>query len=191
VPAKTPQELIALAKSQPGKLNFGSSGITSMPRLAGEVFKRRAKIDIVHVPYAGSAPALLSLIANETQLMFSEFVTPAQYLKNGQLKVLAVMSDARLPFAPDVPTVAEAGMPGFTMSVWYGVLARAGTPAHVVNLLNREINEAMADPEIKARLLRDGAEPSKGLSPAEFKAYISSQMTELGKVVQEAKISQQ
>ena len=161
-----------------------------MPRLAAEIFKQRAGLDLVHVPYAGSAPALLSLIANETQVMFSEFVTPGPYIRSGQLRALAVTADRPLPYAPNVPTVAEAGLPGLIMSVWFGVLARSGTPAAIVEELNRQINDTLNDPQIKARLVRDGAEPTPGLSPSEFKNFMTAQMRELGDVVRAAKITE-
>ena len=189
VPANNLQEFIALAKKNPGKYNFASAGASSLPRIAGEIFKLRAGIDIVHVPYNGAAPALTATIAGETQLLFANFLGMDAFLKEGRLKALAVASDQRFPNAPGVPSINEAGMPGLILAAWYGVVARTGTPAAVVERLNREINRGMADPDIVKRLVADGAEPGKPEPPEAFGAFLKAQMRDFAEVAKAAHIT--
>ena len=189
VPVTTLQEFIALAKSKPGTLNFASAGASSLPRIAGELFKLRIGTDLVHVPYNGAAPALTATVAGETQLLFGNFLTMEQYLQSGRLRALAVASEQRFPNAPNVPTVAEAGMPGLILAAWYGIVARSGTPAAVIERLNREINKALADPEITQRLVRDGAEPGKADPPEVFGAFLKTQMRDFAEVSKAARIT--
>lgn len=189
VPVTTLQEFIALAKSKPGSLNFASAGASSLPRIAGELFKLRTGTDLVHVPYNGAAPALTATVAGETQLLFGNFLTMEQYLQSGRLRALAVASEQRFPNAPNVPTVAEAGMPGLILAAWYGIVARSGTPAPVIERLNREINKALADPEITQRLVRDGAEPGKADPPEVFGAFLKTQMRDFAEVSKAARIT--
>ena len=154
VPAKTMAELIALAKSQPGKLNFASSGPGSLPHLAGELFKLTAKIDIVHVPYRGAAPAVNDLLGQQVQMTFLDLPALLPHIKAGSLRPIAVGSPARAPTAPDVPTTAELGLPELRIENWYGMVAPKGTPDAVIATLNRITLQAMADPAVKDKLLQ-------------------------------------
>lgn len=189
IPANTLQEFIAYAKKRPGELNFASAGASSLPRIAGEIFKMRTGTDLVHVPYNGTAPAILSLLGGQTQMWIGSFLTMDAHVQSGKLRALAVASEQRYPNAPSVPTVAEAGLPGLHLAAWYGVMARTGTPAHIIDRLNREINKALTDPEVKQMLVRDGAEPGTGQTPAQFGAFLKSQMDEFREVARTAKIT--
>lgn len=189
LPAKSLQEFIALARSKPGQLNFASAGASSLPRIAGETFQQRTGTKLVHVPYSGTAPAIMSLISGETQMWIGSFLTMDPYLQNGKLRALAVASEERYPNAPQVPTAAEAGLPGLSLAAWYGVMARSGTPAAVVERLNKEFNKALADPDIRELLVRDGAEPGKGQSPEEFGGFIARQMGEFKEISRTVKLT--
>jgi tripartite-type tricarboxylate transporter receptor subunit TctC len=189
VPADTLQEFIALAKSKPGQLNFASAGASSLPRIAGEIFKLRTGTDLVHVPYNGAAPALMATAAGETQLLFGNFLTMEAALQSGRLKALAVASDRRFPNAPNVPTVAEAGLPGLVLAAWYGVVARSGTPEPIIQKLNQEINRALQDEEIVQRLVKDGAEPGKPEPPEAFGRFLREQMRDFADVARVAQIT--
>src|SRR5450755_2172177 len=157
IPAKTMAELIALAKSQPGKLNFASSGPGSLPHLAGELFKLTAKIDIVHVPYRGAAPAVNDLLGQQVQMTFLDLPVLLPQVKAGALRPIAMGSPERAPTAPDVPTTAELGLPGLRIENWYGMVAPKGTPDPVIATLNRITLQAMADPAVKDKLASQGA----------------------------------
>ena len=189
VPADTLQEFIALAKSKPGQLNFASAGASSLPRIAGVIFKLRTGTDLVHVPYNGAAPALMATAAGETQLLFGNFLTMEAALQSGRLKALAVASDRRFPNAPNVPTVAEAGLPGLVLAAWYGVVARSGTPEPIIQKLNQEINRALQDEEIVQRLVKDGAEPGKPEPPEAFGRFLREQMRDFADVAKVAQIT--
>src|ERR1700733_7181119 len=147
VPAKNMTELVALAKSKPGKLNFASSGPGSLPHLAGELLKLTAKIDIVHVPYRGAAPAVNDLLGQQVQMVFLDLPILLPQVESGRLKPIAIGSPERAPTAKDVPTTAEAGMPELKIENWYGLVAPAGTPAAIVATLNKAATEAMRDPQ--------------------------------------------
>lgn len=189
VPANTLQEFIALARRNPGKLNFASAGASSLPRIAGEIFMLRTGTKLVHVPYNGAAPALTATVGGETQLLFGNFLTMEGFLQNGRLKALAVASEQRFPNAPNVPTVAEAGLPGLILAAWYGIVARSGTPAPIIERFNREINKALADPEIAQRLIKDGAEPGRPEAPEVFGAFLRAQMRDYAEVAKAANIT--
>ena len=149
VPAHSLAELIALAKANPGKLNFASSGYGLAAHLAGELFKAQAHIDIVHVPYKGSAPALEDVIAGQDQMMFATTSGVMGFLKNGQVRALAVTTLKRTPILPDIPTMDEAGLPGFEATTWHGLVAPAGTPPAIIDALHGALVAALADPDVK------------------------------------------
>lgn len=188
LPAKNLQEFVDLARSKPGALNFASAGASSLPRIAGELFKLRTGTDIVHVPFNGTAPAVMSVVAGQTQMWIGNFLTMDAHLASGKLRALAVASEQRFANAPGIPTVAEAGLPGLHLAAWYGVMARTGTPPAVVERLNREFNKALADPDIQQLLIRDGAEPGTGQTPQQFGAFIKAQMKEFADVARKANI---
>ena len=188
IPANTLQEFIALARQSPGKYTFASAGASSLPRIAGEMFQLRTGTKLLHVPYNGTAPAVQSVLAGQTDMWIASFLTMDDFVASGRLKALAVASEQRYANAPKVPTAAEAGVPGLNLAAWYGVVARSGTPAPVIARLNTEINNALADPEIQQRLVRDGAESGKPGSPEQFGAFLKSEMESFRDVVRRADI---
>jgi tripartite-type tricarboxylate transporter receptor subunit TctC len=186
VPAKTIPEFIAYAKANAGKINMATSGNGSTTHTSGELFKLMAGVDLVTVAYRGGAPALIDLIAGQTQVMFEPTIAAMEYVKAGKLRALAVTSMRRSELLPDVPTVAEF-VPGYEASQWYGVGAPRGTPAEVVAKLNSEINAALADPKLKARLSDLGAELTP-MTSAEFGKLIADETEKWGKVVRSANL---
>jgi len=185
LPVNSVQELIAYAKANPGKLNFASSGSGTSIHLSGELFKVMAGVQMMHVPYKGSAPALQDLIGGQVQLMFDNLPPSLPQIKAGKLRALAVTSAARAPALPDTPTVAEAGLPGFEASSWFGVLAPAGTPPEIVNKLNAEIAKWLASPGAKEKLANVGANIAGG-TPEDFARHIQAETTKWAKVVKES-----
>ena len=185
VPARDMNELIALAKAQPGKLNFASSGPGSLPHLAGELLKLTAKIDIVHVPYRGAAPAVNDLLGQQVQMVFLDLPVLLPQVRAGSLKAIAVGAPQRVPTAMEVPTTAEAGMPDLLIENWYGMVAPAGTPAAVVATLNRVAIEAMRDPAVKEKLASQGAELI-GDTPEHFRGFIDDEIKKWEKVIKDA-----
>jgi tripartite-type tricarboxylate transporter receptor subunit TctC len=185
VPAKDMKELVALAKSQPGKLNFASSGLGSLPHLAGELFKLTAKIDIVHVPYRGAAPAVNDLLGQQVQMVFLDLPVLLPQIKAGKLRPIAVGARHRVPSAPDVPTTAEVGMPNLLTENWYGMVAAAKTPPKIVAVLNKAAVEAMKDPDVVSKLSSQGA-TLIGDTPEHFGAYIASETKKWATVIKEA-----
>jgi len=185
LPVNSVQELIAYAKANPGKLNFASSGSGTSIHLSGELFKVMAGVQMTHVPYKGSAPALQDLIGGQVQLMFDNLPPSLPQIKAGKLRALAVTSAARAPALPDTPTVAEAGLPGFEASSWFGVLAPAGTPPEIVNKLNAEIAKWLASPGAKEKLANVGANIAGG-TPEDFARHIQAETTKWAKVVKES-----
>jgi tripartite-type tricarboxylate transporter receptor subunit TctC len=185
VPANSVKELIAYAKANPGKLNFASSGNGTSIHLSGELFKTTAGVEMTHVPYKGSAPAVTDLLGGQVQLMFDNMPSALPHVKAGKLKALGVTTAKRFPAAPDIPTIAEAGVPGYEASSWFGVLAPAGTPKEIVNKLSSEIAKILQTPEIKERLLSQGAEPV-GNTPDQFAAFIKAETAKWAKVVKES-----
>ncbi len=184
-PFKTVQELIAYAKANPGKINFGSSGSGSSIHLSGELFKSMAKVDMQHVPYKGSAPAVTDLLGNQIAIMFDNMPSAIQHVRSGKLRAIAVTTAKRSPELPDVPTIAEAGVPGYEATSWFGMFAPAGTPAPVVAKLNATIVKVLAQPEIKKKLAEQGAEAA-GETPEQFAAFIQKESVKWGKVVKES-----
>lgn len=183
VPAKDIGELIALAKAQPGKLNFASSGPGSLPHLAGELFKLTAGIDIVHVPYRGAAPAVNDLLGQQVQMTFLPALLPQ--VKAGALKPIAVGSVERAPTAPDVPTTKEAGFPDMRIENWYGMVAPKGTPREIITALHDLATRAMADPAVKDKLAQQGA-TLIGDEPEHFRAFIADETRKWAKVIKDA-----
>jgi tripartite-type tricarboxylate transporter receptor subunit TctC len=185
VPAKNMAELIALAKAQPGKLNFASSGPGSLPHLAGELLKLSAKIDIVHVPYRGAAPALNDMLGQQVQMVFLDLPVLLPQIRAGGLRAIALGAPQRAPTAIDVPTTAEVGMPDVLAENWYGMLAPSGTPPAIVARLNEIATEAMRDPAVKEKLAVQGAQ-LVGDSPEHFRAFIESETAKWAKVIKDA-----
>jgi tripartite-type tricarboxylate transporter receptor subunit TctC len=185
VPVNSVQELIAYAKANPNKLNFASSGSGTSIHLSGELFKVMAGVQMTHVPYKGSAPALQDLLGGQVQLMFDNLPPSLPQIKAGKLRALAVTSATRAPALPDVPTVAEAGLPGFEASSWFGVLAPAGTPPDIVTKLNAEIAKWLTSPEAKEKLAGVGANIAGG-TPEDFARHIQAETAKWAKVVKES-----
>jgi tripartite-type tricarboxylate transporter receptor subunit TctC len=185
VPAKDIGELIALAKAQPGKLNFASSGPGSLPHLAGELFKLTAKIDIVHVPYRGAAPAVNDLLGQQVQMTFLDLPVLLPQVKAGALRPIAVGSAERSATAPDVPTTAEAGFPDLRIENWYGMVAPKGTPKEIVTALHSLATKAMADPAVKEKLAAQGA-TLVGDEPEHFRQFIADETAKWTKVIKDA-----
>jgi tripartite-type tricarboxylate transporter receptor subunit TctC len=185
VPANNMKELLALAKAEPGKLNFASTGPGSLPHLAGELFKLTAKIDVVHVPYRGAAPVINDLLGQQVQMVFLDLPVLLPQIKAGKLKAIAVGAPARVPSAPEVPTTAEVGMPGLLTENWYGMIAPAKTPPAVVAALNKTAVEAMKDGAVVAKLSSQGAVLSGG-TPEDFRAFIDSETKKWAQVIKDA-----
>ncbi len=185
VPAKSVRELIAYAKARPGQLNFASAGSGGPTHMAGEMLKAMAGIDIVHVPYKGNAAALNDLIAGQAQMMFSNLLTAMPHVRSGRLRAIAISSAKRSPQAPDLPTVAESGVPGYDILPWYGVLAPAGTPRAIVNKLNREIRAILEAPEMKSRFMAQGIDLATS-TPEDFGRLIRTEIPKWRKVVKDS-----
>jgi len=185
--AKSVKELIALAKASPGQLNFASAGNGTSQHLSGELFKTLAGVEMVHVPYKGTAPAMVDLIAGQVQLAFDNVTTIVPYIQAGKLRALAVTPAKRSAILPDVPTVAESGLPGYEASVWFGVFARAGTPPAVVNRLHTEILKALNTPDLRARMVAMGTDIS-GMGPAEFQSFVRKEVPKWADVVRKANV---
>ena len=187
LPVKNVRELIALAKRKPGQLNYASAGNGTTFHLAGEMFKSMAKIDILHVPYKGGAPAQIDLIAGQVQMLFDSLSTALAQIRSGRVRVLAVTTKQRSPVLPEIPTVAESGLPDFEVAGWFGVVAPANTPRDIVNRLNAEIVHALNAPEVRERLLGLG-HAIAGNSPGEFAVFISSELAKYSKVIKDNNI---
>jgi tripartite-type tricarboxylate transporter receptor subunit TctC len=186
VPAKTVPEFIAYAKASPGKVNMATSGNGSTTHMSGELFKEMTGVDLVSVAYRGGGPALIDLIAGQTQVMFEPTIAALEFVKSGKLRALAVTSPRRSELLPEVPSVSEF-VPGYEASQWYGIGAPKGTPAEVIAKLNSEINAALADPRLKARLSDLGAELTP-MTTADFGKLITDETEKWGKVVRAANI---
>ena len=187
LPVRDLKELVALAKRQPGKLNFASSGSGGTMHLAGELLKSMARIDIVHVPYKGGAPALTDVLAGQVELTFVGAPASMPHIRSGKLKVLGVTTAKRAAALPGVPTVAELGYPGFEVAAWYGVLGPARIPAGVVNQMSNEIARAVAAPDVREKLLTFGLEPA-GTSPADFTEHLKREIARWTPIIAHAGI---
>jgi tripartite-type tricarboxylate transporter receptor subunit TctC len=187
VPVNNVPELIALAKREPGKLNYASVGTGSPGHIAGELFKLKAGVDIVHIPYKGGGPAVTDTLGGQVQLLFVSIPAALQYVKAGKLKALAVTSDKRSQAAPDIPTIAESGVPDCVVNSWYGALAPAKTPPAIVTKLQAAFVKVLAQPEVKEKLFLQGAEAASSTS-AEFDQRIRDELKQWEYVIREAKI---
>jgi tripartite-type tricarboxylate transporter receptor subunit TctC len=185
VPAANTRELIALAKAQPGKLNYASGGSGSAPHLIGEMFRSRAGINVLHIPYKGSSPATIDLVAGRVQMFFTGIPPVIGDIKAGTLRAVGVTTAKRTPTLPDVPTIAESGVTGFDVAPWFGTLAPARTPAPVVARLNAESVKVLRAANVRGRLARDGVDVV-GNTPQEFGAFIRSEMQKWAKAIKES-----
>ncbi|MDB5924761.1 MAG: hypothetical protein JWN13_3697 [Betaproteobacteria bacterium] len=185
VPAKDVKELIAYAKARPGQLNFASAGNGGPTHLTGELLKTSAAIDIVHVPYKGNAAALLDLVAGRVQMMFSNMLTAMPHVRAGKLRAVGISSAKRSPQAPDLPTIAESGLPGFSAVPWYGVLGPAALPRPIVNKINSEIAHALAERDMQERFVAQGIDLQSS-TPEQLGALIKSEVVKWRKVVRDA-----
>jgi tripartite-type tricarboxylate transporter receptor subunit TctC len=190
LPVHSVKELVDLAKQKPGELNYASAGIGSFQHLGGELFKLEAGVDIVHVPFRGGGPAMLDVIAGNTKVMFSSLVQTTPYVKNGQLRALGTGGAKRSPVLPDIPTIAEAGVPGYQATNWWGIIAPARTPKEIVDKVHAALSQAQDSPDTQKRLESEGAEMVR-MSPQEFGAFMVSEMEKWGKVVKESGIKAQ
>ena len=188
VPAKSVKDLIAVAKAKPGALNFASNGTGTLSHLTGELFMQRAGVKMVHVPYKGAAPAVIDTIAGNVSVLFAAFPSVSGQERAGKLRALAVTSAKRVEIAPNLPTIAEAALPGFESSQWWGLYGPAGLPAAVVSRINTETNKVLKTPELKKRLATDGAEPAAGGTPQQLAAYHRADFEKWAKVVKAAGI---
>jgi tripartite-type tricarboxylate transporter receptor subunit TctC len=182
VPVSNVREFIALAKSKPGALNYASSGVGSNYHMAGELFKNLTGTDILHVPYKGSTGARNDIISGQIEMMFDSVPTMAQMIQAGRVKALGTTGRIRSAILPDVPTLSEAGVPGYEATIWLGVMAPAGTPQHVVDLLNKEINKILARPEVKDAWEKQGA-VAMAMTPDEFGAHMRSEIERWAKII--------
>ncbi len=182
VPARSVSQLIALARAEPNALSFVSSGIGGPLHLAGELLKTRANINMVHVPYKGAGPAIVDLLAGRVQVLFGSSVTMLPHIRNGRLRALATTSAKRLPAAPEIPTMAEAGVPDCEVDGWYGILAPAGTPPDRVRKLSDQIAAIMRTSEMRERFAKEGRE-AIGTTPEEFSRFIAAEIAKWAKVV--------
>ena len=187
LPVKSVQDLIDLAKQKPGKIYFGSSGTGSSLQLTAELFKSMAKIDIVHVPYRGLGPALIDLVADRIQIVFSDMAGLLPYVQSGKLRVLAVTSSQRWRDLPELPTMSEAGVPGYDATSWYGILGPANLPKDIVSSLNKVLQTILTNPDTVKKFATLGVEPVTG-SPSDFEAYVTAEIKKWGQVVSAANI---
>ena len=187
VPVKTVRELVALAKAKPGKLNYSTGGSGTTSHFGMELFKSVTATDIVHIPFKGIAPATVSLIAGEVDVMMNPTPPALPQVRAGRLRALAMASLKRTAFAPDVPTLAESGLPGFEAGVWYGIMGPAGLSPEVVARLHQELARIVRLPEIRERLVAEGVE-AVGNTPAEFAAYLKTEMAKYAAIAQKARI---
>jgi tripartite-type tricarboxylate transporter receptor subunit TctC len=188
VPATTLAEFIALVRARPGGWDYASAGVGTSPHLATEMFKSMAGVDLVHVPYKGNAEANNAMLGGHVKIYFALVPAVLQHVRAGSLRALAVTTEKRLPYLPDVPTIAEQGFPGYEISSWQGVLAPAGTPKDVVAKINGELVRLVAAPEVRARMAHEGADPV-GSTPDQFAERVQSEITKWTKVIKASGIS--
>jgi tripartite-type tricarboxylate transporter receptor subunit TctC len=187
LPVKTMKEFIAFARARPGAINYGSTGTGGHNHLATELFKRMAKVNMVHVPYKGVAPALTDLMGGHTQLVMTSLPSAMSQVHAGRLKALAVGSEQRSSFMPELPTIAESGVPGYMAEFWWGIAAPAKTPPDIVNRLAAELSKALQSADVKQRFAAEGAEPAV-MSRDQFTKFVSNEITRWRKVAQESNI---
>ena len=184
-PFKTVPEMIAYAKANPGKINFGSPGNGASPHLSGELFKSMAKVELTHIPYKGSAPAVSDLLGNQIAIMFDNMPSVIPHVRSGKLRAIAISTAQRSPELPDVPTIAEAGVPGYEAVSWFGLFAPAATPKPVLDKLSTALSKVLANPEVQKKISAQGGE-TVNETPVQFAAFIRSETTKWGKVVKES-----
>ena len=188
IPAKSVKELISFAKAHPGQLNFASPGNGTSSHLAGELFRQVAKIEVVHIPYKGATPAITDLIAGQVSFTMASVLSVLPYAKQGRLRMLAVTTAKRSGALTDIPTISEAGLPGFEVSNWYGILATGGTPRPAVDRLNSELARIARVPDLAEKLAAQGADPATG-TPEEFERFIQAELKKWSAVVRSAGIN--
>jgi tripartite-type tricarboxylate transporter receptor subunit TctC len=182
IPARNVKELITVAKQRPGELLFGSPQNGTAGHLAGELFNSMAGVKLVHIPYKGGAPAMIDLISGQLQLMFATTSTSVQHIRAGKLRALAVTTAKRAALVPELPTMMEAGMPGFEVNNWYGLVAPVKVPPDIIATLNRQVRVALDAPEVRDSMFKQGLDPAGG-TPEEFGAYIKSELAKWSKVI--------
>lgn len=187
LPVNSIKELVALAKQKPGELSYASAGVGTFQHLSAELFKLEAKVDLLHVPFRGGGPALVDVLGGHNKIMFSSLVQAVPHIKSGKLRALGVGGKERIPALPDVPTVAESGVPGYEALNWWGLLAPAGTPPEIVAQLHKALSEAQDAPAIQEQFGREGATTRK-MSSEDFGKFIVSEMNKWERVVKESKI---
>lgn len=185
LPVKSVRDLIALARARPGQLNYASTGTGTAGHLVGELFKSLAQVNYVHIPYKGGGPAVIDLVSGQVQFMFATAASVMQHVRSGRLRALAVTSGERSPSLPELPTIAETGVPGFEAITWHGVVVPAGTPAAVVGRVNSEFNAVLSTPETRERLAAQGVE-AKGGTAAEFATFLRNEIPKWTKVVRDS-----
>ncbi|HEV8645333.1 MAG TPA: tripartite tricarboxylate transporter substrate binding protein [Burkholderiales bacterium] len=185
VPAKNVAELIALAKARPGALAFASAGNGTSQHLSGELFKKMAGVDMIHVPYKGNAPAVTDLVGGQVQVMFDNIPVSLQQVRAGKLRPLAVTGPLRSPVLPGLPTLAEAALPGYSITSWFGLYVPSGTSPQIIERLNREANKALANAQFRRRLSDQGIEPAGG-TPGQFADFMRAELVKWGKIVRES-----
>jgi tripartite-type tricarboxylate transporter receptor subunit TctC len=188
LPYYSVKELTAAAKSEPGKISYASSGSGGAPHLAAEIFKTSAGVNMLHVPYKGGGPAVSDVLAGHVNMLFATVLESIGHIRSGKLRGLAVSSASRSPALPDMPTVAESGLPGFDTGSWIGMLAPAGTPAAIVEKISADVREVLAQPDTRQTLITQGATPL-GMTPAAFKARIDADRQRYGRIIQESGIN--
>ena len=190
LPVQSLQDFIALAKKQPGQVQYASGGVGSFMHLGGELFKIAAGVNLLHVPFRGGGPAMIDVVGGHTKAIFATLPTAAPQVRSGKVPALGIGASKRQAVLPDVPTVAEAGLPGYEVANWIGLVAPAGTPAAIVEKLNREISAILQSPEVRQQLANEGAE-TQIMTPAEFGAFMVSELEKWGRVVKEGGITAQ
>ena len=190
LPVKSVKELIAFARARPGQINYASAGTGTYPHMTMELFLSMAKLKMVHIPYKGTGPAMIDMLAGHTAVMAATILTGMPQIRAGRLRPLGITSLARSPVAPEIPTIAESGLPGFESVQWYGMLAPAKTPKEIVTRLHAEATHVLQQPEIKQRFAGDGADPV-GNTPEEFARFIQSELVKWAKVARGAGIEPQ
>jgi tripartite-type tricarboxylate transporter receptor subunit TctC len=181
-PIRTVGELVAYAKANPGKVNFGSGSNGSAGHLAGELFKVETGTDVAHIPYKGGAPALQALIAGDTQFMFDNLANAMAQVKGGRVRAIAVTTKDRSKLAPELPTMAEQGLPGFDISTWFGLMAPAGTPPDVVAKWNADVVKILNAPDMREKMVAQGADPTP-MTPAAFSAFMAAERAKYARIV--------
>lgn len=185
VPARSMQDLVALARKRPGQLNYASSGVGSAVHLGTVLFELTANVKLTHVPYKGSTPGRIAVVAGESEMMWDGLLPALPLIRSGKLRALAVTAAKRSQVMPELPTIAESGLPGYEAATWYAVFATGGTPRDIVNLLHNALTRALQTREVRERLLSQGADPS-GNTPEQLGAFVKSEMVKWGKVIQAA-----